>query len=596
MEELVKKEDFIRAANLERLKLERAAGPLMKLTGIDEINRIYDALHTFEGAAKFTEMFFERMNIRILLDESELDHIPKSGPLVTVSNHPFGAVDGLALLKIVSGQRPDCKLMGNFLLQHILPIREDIIAVNPFESEKIQVSSLKGMRQALAHVKEGKALSMFPSGEVSSLQSLGRGITDRAWQKPALKIIQKSQAAVVPIYFQGANSPLFHLLGLLHPSLRTASLPAEMIRKKDSEITVRIGNPISVKEQAEFTDVDQLGRFLRARTYSLGSALKVRKFFAPRFLLTRPPEEVAPPQAMSDMEAEVSALPAEALVCSQANFDVYVADSIQIPHVLNELGRLREITFREVGEGTNKESDLDEFDLYYLHLFLWDRDEKRIAGAYRLGKGHTIIEKYGKKGFYSHSFFRYKDEFIPILRQSIELGRSFIHKDYQKHRLSLFLLWKGIATFYSQYPEYRYLIGPVSISNNYSSTSKKFMVEFLSRFYSHPEFAKYVRPRKPFKGKLKNKELKELLEFSPTDLKVLDKVIEDIEPAHFRLPVLLKKYIAQNARILAFNVDPDFNFALDGLMIIDLRDVPEETLRNFKRGEDLSAFEAPKGA
>ncbi len=582
MEELVNKEDFIRATKLKKFKLGAVAGPLMKLTGIDGINQLYDSVHDSPGL-EVSERLLQNMNIKIRIDESELEHIPRTGAFIVVSNHPFGAVDGIAMLKIMLAIRPDFKLMGNFLLHYIKPMRDSIIAVNPFESPDVQVSSMAGMRQALAQVMEGHPLGMFPSGEVSSIQSLGRGITDRAWQKPAIKLIKKAGVPVIPLYFKGSNSPLFHLLGLLHPSLRTISLPKELLRKKHTELVVRIGNPISPKELEEFTDLDQLGRFLRAKTYALGSALKVKDFFRPRLLLNRRPKEIVKITPVELIEEEIQALPPEAKLCSQQNFDVFVADSVQIPHILHELGRLREITFRSVGEGTNRELDLDEYDLYYYHLFLWDREAKRIAGAYRLGKGQQIIDKYGKKGFYTHNFFRFKKELIPVLRQTIELGRSFVVQDYQKHRLSLFLLWKGIMAFYTRYPEYRYLLGPVSISNDYSSASKNFMVAYLKKFYLDEEKAALVRARLPFQEKLNDEELRFLVEISKSDLRKTDKIVEDIEPLHFRMPVLLKKYIAQNAKVLAFNIDPDFNFSLDGLMIIDLQHVPADTIRNLSK-------------
>jgi hypothetical protein len=265
------------------------------------------------------------------------------------------------------------------------------------------------------------------------------------------------------------------------------------------------------------------------------------------------------------------------------NFDCYVVNSALIPNVLREIGRLREVTFRAVGEGTNKSIDLDEYDLYYDHLILWDREAQRIAGAYRIGNGTDIIARYGSKGLYTSSLFRMSVKMKPILSQCVELGRSFIVQDYQKHRLSLFLLWKGILFHLLANPRFRYIIGPVSISNSYQEVSKELIIQFIERNYFDRELAKFVEPKNAFRPKLKNIDTDALLEASSSDIKKMDKIIADIEPSSFTMPVLLKKYLQQNAKILAFNADPKFNNALDGLMLLDLQNLPADTVETLKR-------------
>ncbi len=244
---------------------------------------------------------------------------------------------------------------------------------------------------------------------------------------------------------------------------------------------------------------------------------------------------------------------------------------------------MREVTFRAVGEGTNKSIDLDEYDLYYDHLILWDREAQRIAGAYRIGNGTDIIARYGSKGLYTSSLFRMSVKMKPILSQCVELGRSFIVQDYQKHRLSLFLLWKGILFHLLANPRFRYIIGPVSISNSYQEVSKELIIQFIERNYFDRELAKFVEPKNAFRPKLKNIDTDALLEASSSDIKKMDKIIADIEPSSFTMPVLLKKYLQQNAKILAFNADPKFNNALDGLMLLDLQNLPADTVETLKR-------------
>ncbi|MCK4749567.1 MAG: lysophospholipid acyltransferase family protein, partial [Bacteroidales bacterium] len=390
----------------------------------------------------------------------ELKKIPKEGAFITVSNHPFGGIDGMLLVKILEHYRPDIKVMSNFILNKIEPVSDYMLPVNPFERRKDAASSIIGIKMALEHLREGNVLGIFPAGEVSSYNEDNYGISDREWQYPAMKMIKKAGVPVVPVYFQGNNSRLFHFMGLIHPSLRTVRLPAEVFNKKHKKIRIRVGNPITVKEQDAFKDVSTYGRYLRARTYALGSVLEVKKFFRPRIKRGSRVEPVAEPVSPGLIVDEIQKIREEYTLFTSDHFDVFCTPSTEIPQIMNELGRLREITFRAVGEGTNHAMDIDEYDLYYNQLFVWDNQEHRIVGAYRVGKGQEILRRYGIKGFYLQSLFRMNRRFVPILRQSLELGRSFIVKDYQRRPMPLFLLWKGILYFLLKHTEYRYLIGP----------------------------------------------------------------------------------------------------------------------------------------
>lgn len=582
MNELVSKAEFARATQLERLGMTGMVTPLMRLTGLSKINEIYAQIHESHGM-DFINAFIEQMEIEVIWEGLGLDKIPKEGPFITVANHPYGAWDGLLLIQMMAKQRPDFKVMANFLLQQVDPIKDFFIPVNPMEDQGITHSSLGGVKRSLQHLEAGHPLGLFPAGEVSSFQSRTRTVTDRVWQRQVVKLIEKAEVPVIPIHFQGANSPLFHLMGMIHPALRTARIPKETLNKKRTTIHAKVGSPITVREQQRVDGVDRLSRYLRARVYSLGSGLEVERFFKGRISLSRKEAPLADPISKEAVMAEIDQLHPEQKICSQMEFDIYLAAAPQIPGILKELGRLRELTFREVGEGTGQSCDLDEYDLYYLHLFLFDREAKQIAGAYRLGKGDEIMLKFGKKGFYTNSLFRMKDGMDSILNQSVELGRSFILKDYQKKRLSLYLLWKGIHTYLMSQSQYRYLIGPVTISNDYSTFSKSLIVTLIEKYFFDHDLAEHVEPRKRFKPNLKRIDPDDLLATmaNPGDLKQVDKILEDIEPEHFKLPILLKKYIKQNARIIAFNVDPSFNNALDGLMVLDLKELPDATHENM---------------
>jgi putative hemolysin len=577
---LVDPEEFAQFTRLRQLGMPRVAELIMELLKLDKVNAIYDEFSDAPGAVEFADAVLEKLGVEVEISEEELKRIPKTGPFISVSNHPFGGIDGIILIKILAERRPDFKVMANFLLQRIQPLAPNFIGVNPFENAREAKSNLGGLREALQHLKEGKPMGMFPAGEVSSYKLQKGSVTDRRWQQPALKIIRKAKVPVIPIYFKGSNSFMFHLLGMLHPVLRTAKLPSEVVAKKNKRVVVRIGHAISVDQQAQFESVDQYGRFLRMKTYALGNAMRVNRFFPKVRLVLKKGEEMKPvvePLPSSEVQEELTLLREEFFEFSFRSFELFFIPGNRMPKLLQEIGRLREHTFRAVGEGTGNEIDVDEFDLYYRHLVLWDKDAQKLVGAYRVGMGADIMNLYGKRGFYFQSLFRLDDPVLPMLRETIELGRAFIVNEYQMKPYPLFLLWKGLTITALKNPQYRYFIGCVSISNNFSKYSKSLIIEFIKKNYYDYDIAQHVHPRKRFRVRLKKAD-RMLVDLSEDDVNRIDKLVEEMDPGNMRFPILLKKYIKQNARIVGFNVDPKFNNALDGLMILDLLDTPMETL------------------
>jgi len=579
---LVETEEFIKAARLgKRIGGQSAAKVLMTVLRINKLNKLYDEISHLRGM-DFIDALIEKLQLEYEVNDEELKQIPREGAFITVSNHPFGGIDGMLLVKVISRVRPDIKVMSNFVLNKIEPVSEYMLPVNPFERRKEARSSLLGVKLALEQLQKGGVLGIFPAGEVSSYNEDNYGISDREWQYPAMKMIKKAEVPVVPVYFQGSNSRIFHILGLIHPSLRTVRLPAEVFNKKHKTIRIRIGNPVSVKEQNAFTDISTFGRYLRAKTYSLGSVLEVRKFFRPRINRNKKPEAIAEPVAKSLILEEIERIREEYTLFSSDQFEVFCTPSTEIPQIMLELGRLREITFREVGEGTNHSMDLDEYDLYYNQLFVWDTREQKIVGAYRVGKGQEILRRYGVKGFYLQSLFRMNRRFHPILRQSLELGRSFIIQEYQRRPLPLFLLWKGILYFLLKHSEYRYLIGPVSISNNFSQFSRGLIMQYIRAHNFDRKLSRFVRPRTRYNVPGFNVDEEVILE-NTEDLNKLDRFIKEVEPYDYSLPILLKRYLKLNGRIIGFNLDPKFNDALDGMLVLDLFDVPMETIASLSK-------------
>ena len=554
---------------------------LSKVARIDQVNELYYRMCDSPGLESI-EALFEELDITLDIDERQLDNIPKSGPFIVVANHPFGALDGLAMILAIARVRPDFKVMANFLLQNVEPIKDYFVAVNPFESRREAYSNVSGLKAVKQHLETGSPLGIFPAGEVSTYQGEMHAVADRKWASSAIKIVRNAQVPVIPLYFEGRNSRLFQLLGMIHPNLRTLALPAEMLRKRGHVIRMKIGKPILNRDTEMFNSLDQYGRFLRAKTYALGSSLEVKRDYFHRFRIAKSQEDIIPAVKTDVIANEIRSIE-DCKILSYDHFDCFVAGSDRIPNCLQEIGRLREITFRSVGEGTNKSIDLDEYDLYYRHLILWDRKSSRIAGAYRVGNGSDIMERYGKRGFYISSLFKMNSRFDPMLNQSIELGRSFIIQEYQKHRLSLFLLWKGILVYLSSNSQYRYIIGPVSISNQYQEVSKELIIQFIQKHYFDNELAKHVKPRNAFKPKLNRVDIEALLHSTQSDMKKMDRIISEIEPTSYTMPVLLKKYLQQNAKIIAFNCDPKFNDALDGLMYLDMMNLPDDTVETLQR-------------
>ncbi|MBZ4035620.1 lysophospholipid acyltransferase family protein [Flavobacterium sp. 17A] len=555
---------------------------LMKVLKISTLNKIYDRNKHLEDLA-FLNGILDEMEIKFEIPEEDLKRLPKDGAYITISNHPLGGIDGILLLKLMLEREPNFKIIANFLLHRIVPMKKYIMPVNPFENHKDAKSSVIGIKETLRHLSDGKPLGIFPAGEVSTYKD-GKLVVDKPWEEGALKLIRKAKVPVVPIYFHAKNSKLFYWLSKIDDTLRTAKLPSELLTQKDRVIKVRIGKPISVNEQNEIESFEEYSEFLRKKTYMLANPFekdtKLIDTATASLKITKAPKKIATAANESKLIDEVQALRnSDSRFLQSKNYEVFFASAKEIPNILHEIGRLREITFREVGEGTNESIDLDEYDQYYHHMFLWDDETKKIAGAYRMGLGSEIYPKYGIEGFYLTDLFRFEPELHDMMHKSIEMGRAFIVKEYQQKPMPLFLLWKGIIHTTLRHPEHKYLVGGVSISNQFSDFSKSLMIEFMKSNYYDPYIAQYIHPKKAYKVKLKDADKDFIFDEAESDLNKFDKIIDELEPGNLRLPVLIKKYIKQNARVVAFNVDPLFNNAIDGLMYIRIADIPESTMK-----------------
>ncbi|MDO5656080.1 MAG: lysophospholipid acyltransferase family protein [Flavobacteriaceae bacterium] len=557
---------------------------IYNLLGLNDLNALYIRNQQYNSPL-FEAKILADLGIEYEVNEDDLKRIPAQGPFILVANHPLGGLDGIIMLKILSEIRPDFKIIANFLLHQIDPLKPRIFPVNPFETRQDIRNSVTGMKDAFRHVKSGHPLGIFPAGEVSQ-RDQEKNILDREWQEPVIKLIKKAGVPIIPMYFKAKNSEWFYRLGKLHPDLQTSMLVREMLRPRIKPIKIRIGKPISVSIINEFDDIQDFAEFLRRKTYVLDSTYNQPKSLQQSIVKSIPTIKIAKAKKIISetslhlIQKDIQSLQnTDNHLFTNNNYECFFASYPQIPNIMREIGRLREITFRDVGEGTDKETDTDKYDKHYSHLILWDNENQKIAGAYRMGMGKQIYEKHGISGFYINELFIFEPEIQPFFSRCIEMGRAFVVKEYQQKPWPLFLLWRGIMHVALRHPEHKYILGGVSISNQFSEFSKALMIEFMRSHYYDPYVAQFIRPRKEFKPKIKDQDKEFIFDEAKADLNKFDKLIEELEPNALRLPVLIKKYIKQNAKVIGFNVDPKFNDAIDGLMYIRMSDIPESTIK-----------------
>ena len=545
------------------------------------MNSAHEQLSHLEGAA-FVDEVFNRLGVTLEVSDEDLARIPKEGAFILSSNHPFGVLDALAVVRLLRQVRPDFLLGVDAVMGRTPALKDALCPVSESRDQHQPVPLVSGWRTAAEHLADGGAFGVFPAGRVSGFRRSSRVVVDAKWSTAVVGWMEKQQVPILPVYIDGANSALFQLLGLIHPSLRSLRMAAELRNKQGHVLRVRVGKPLLRRDLSGFDGTEQLARFLRAKTYALGTSQDVRREYFRGLRFPKKAEAIAPPIDSLALRGEVQGLESMRLFV-HGSLEVYLVPAASIPLLLQEIGRSREETFRAAGEGTNRSIDLDEYDFYYQHLILWDAEAGCLAGAYRIGEGWVIMERYGVRGFYTHSLFRMKKGFHPVLRSSLELGRSFIRPEYQRQRMPLFLLWKGILTALLQAPEARYILGPVSISSDYQKFSRALIMAFVRRHAWEERWSSFIRPRKRFAFEEKRVDAEALLDGAQADVKRLDRILSDIEPTNAVAPVLLKKYLHQNARILGFNRDPKFNDALDGLMLLDVNDLPAETIENLQQ-------------
>ena len=561
-----------------------------RILELEKVNRVHDKYHDTVGA-EFSAHVLEDIGVRCEIPPEQLEYIPKEGGFITVSNHHYGAIDGMALNAVVGSRRPDYKILTTFFLSLIPSLKDSFIPVDNFSTGGAR--SISGIRAALGHIADGKALGLFPAGEVGTWQkgknrtSLGgeKIVEDIPWAENIIKLIRKSGFPVVPIYFEGGNSKSFHILGKLHPRLRTVRLIHEVFNKPGKVVQVRIGQPIPASEIAGM-DLPTLGRYLRSRCYALEAQCLPPKEKAVQTADLAP---LAEPVPIDRIRTELDSL-SDRMLFETGDYRAYLLKADDAPETMRELYRLREETFREVGEGTGLALDTDAYDAYYRQMVLWSVPNGEIVGAYRLGFGPEIMESHGGvSGFYSSTLIRYGEKAEPLLSRSMELGRSFIVAKYQREVHTLRLLLAGLAVSTLKCPELAYYSGLVSITNDLPDFYKGLIVRYLEKNYPLPDAEEVARPTTPFKPDYLSVNPDDLLQLPEGKIDLLDRFIGTLSDGKYRLPVLVRKYFSCNARAVCFNVDPDFGSCLDALVFLRFSDYPKTTTRSILRGlpEDL---------
>jgi putative hemolysin len=528
-----------------------------------------------------TRRMLDELGVKLQYHEPDLERIPKTGPAVIVCNHPYGMLEGLILTQLLTALRPDVRIVTNQLLAEISELNRICIWVDPIADRgRAARFNSRGLRECLAWLQGGGLLVMFPAGEVSTIDFRRRGIVDPEWIPSAAWLARKCGAVTVPLYFSGSNSVNFHLLGMLHAKLRTAALPAEFLNKRGHPVEVRVGRPVPAATLHSFQDDRAAAEYLRSRTYLLGQRGRTAAS-APAGAA----DGLAPESDRATMAREVALLPAGQKLDEAKELSVWFASAPQIPAILREIGRLREVTFRAVGEGSGQAVDLDRFDRHYQQLFIWNRETREIVGGYRLA--HTA--DVALEDLYSRTLFSFDRRFLNRIGPAVELGRSFVRPEYQRQYAPLLLLWKGIGQYVARRPEAPALFGAVSISNDYSEISRRLIVRYFQLRQQDPELARLVRARRPFRKLFVEWEVDSLVQLA-RDPEELGAPIMDLEPDGKGLPVLLRQYCRLGAKMLGFSVDPKFANALDGMILVDLRTSERSLLDRYMGRETAGRF------
>lgn len=511
----------------------------------------------------FVEQVLEYFKISYSVRDVEKERIPSQGRVVIVANHPIGSLDALALIKLVSEVRRDIKVVANQMLMTLNPLHDVLLPVNNMQggTPKDHINKIQ------SHLEGEGAVLIFPSGEVSRLRP--QGVRDTRWRSGFLRIAKQAKAPILPVFIDAKNSPLFYGVSMLYKPLATSMLVTEMFKQKRKHLPMRIGEqiPFESYNSTQFNKRQHVKMFKR-HLYLIGAG-------KPGVFKTQ--TAIALPEDRGELKQAIKKH-CERIGETGDGKHIYLYEHKGSSSIMREIGRLREIAFRAVGEGSNNRRDIDKHDNDYYHLILWDQDDLEIVGAYRLGDARRLVEEKGLDGLYSSSLFEYDSEMDEYIAQGIELGRSFVQPRYWGKR-SLDYLWYGIGAFLQSRPQYRYMFGPVSLSNSYPKAAKDLLVQFYQIYFGSQKTL--AKPRIPYSlpSELHSS-------FSGSDYKEdFTKLKHLLANMGVAVPTLYKQYTEicepDGVKFLSFNIDPDFNDCIDGLVLADITRLKEKRRKRY---------------
>ncbi len=514
---------------------------------------------------EFVDAVLDFFDFDYTVSSNDIQNIPPTGKVVIIANHPLGALDALSLLKLVGTVRTDVKIVANDFLNGIDALKSLLVPIDNFKARQ----SKKDVQAIYDTLNDDCAVIIFPAGEVS--RAGAKGIKDPIWNKGFLNFAINSNAPILPIFIGGKNSKTFYTMSVINKTFSTLLLSNEMFNKKSMTIQIKIGELIpndNIKPRG--LDKKVIVNLYKKHLYSLKKGKK-------SYFLTQ--KAIAHPQKKDQLikELKKSQLIGETKDGKKIYLYDYEDDSI----VLKELGRLRELSFRKVGEGINKKRDTDKYDIYYQHIILWDENDLEIVGSYRIGNGDFINKNIGIKGFYSNSLFKYNKRFDKYLNDSIELGRSFVQPKYWGTR-ALDYLWYGIGAYLRANPQIKYMFGPVSISGTFPSSAKDMMIFYYSHYFSNDE--ELVESKLPYQYSSHIQDLKDMfvLDDKKEDFKRLKSTLSNMGVA---VPTLFKQYadICEDGgvKFLGFNVDTDFSDCVDGFILVDVEQIKPSARKRY---------------
>jgi putative hemolysin len=569
-----------------RMLMFRIVWPVIRwLTCLKQVDHSYATGESRASEDKIEQGCLEGAQIAWDVNPDAVARIPAEGPVLVISNHAYGMADGLIQAMLLNQVRPDYKQLVNEMLMVFPKLTERYICVNAFDSQQARQQNASPLRDAMDWLKDGHALATFPAGVVSHRTWTRSKPLDPDWNPSIIMLATRSKATVIPMFFHGDNGRLFQCAGLIWSRLRTMLIPRCYAGLRGRTIRVEIGEPISAGKLREFDDRAAAIEYLRSRVYMLESRRAQPQTTTPAQTMTT----TTPPQPDNDhLLREIEALPEACLLGSSGDLNLYIAKAEEIPATLREIGRLREVTFRAVGEGTGNAVDLDSYDEIYRHLFIWNTKTREVIGSYRLGLTDEILAARGIEGFYTRTLFEYNQQMLDGLGDAIELGRSFIRPEYQRGFKPLMLLWRGISNFAAQHRRYRHCFGVVSISNDYSELSKALITRFLVQTETQPGYDSLVSSRTPWAPNLEPGADVDALLAGCNGIEDVDELVRDIEQSKVGVPVLVRQYLKLQAKLLApFNVDRTFADCIDGLMLVDFMQV-DRRIAHFYLGEEIA--------